>query len=481
MKLIVTAFFTILTLQIYPNLDSAIVNRLDAFNAVAGNPIQYRVLGQTADDDGAVIYLEARSKATSEVYPGIVDWGVALRQPDTWIIYLPGDPDYGTAYDRLSNDVLSRASSLPYQIHADPTLAGALDGYQFPWEEGEWATVTRSYDQHGTGRIDFDLSRRRVTAAKDGVIVYANDSHSANTYASAAWWYWNTVIIQHGAHEYSLYGHVAPGSIPGWIKNACSADLSAPNCAVPVKAGQMIALEGSTGYSSNPHLHLEFGQDFGVVAYMDSADEDHDGVRDEPVYTGYIYAEQNVGISGYTPADVGGWAFGTLQQATHDASLPTGVNLLVNGDFGAGTDGWTPSGQINWMVQNGALRITRLRTAAPPDWASFYQNVDHGVYAHTPFEATLQLGNTSGIAKTVTVSVYNRSGRQYGLIGCAFQVPADTPLQQYTIRGVAVNTWASLRFEVSVNPADGSPAVLVDDLSLQVRPDVSENECITPT
>ncbi|MCC6803759.1 MAG: M23 family metallopeptidase, partial [Anaerolineae bacterium] len=352
--------------------------------------------------------------------------------------------------------------------------------YQFPWADGAWGTVTRSYDRHGVGRIDFDLSAREVAAAKDGVILYANDSHSVNAYASDAWWYWNTIVIRHGDHEYSLYGHLAPDSIPQWIKDGCSDDLSAANCAVPVQAGQIIALEGSTGFSSNPHLHAEFGQAFAVVAYMDSADEDGDGVRAEPIYTGYVYAEHNIGFSGYTPDEAAAWSFGTLQQATHSDPLPVGINLIRNGDFSAGTDGWTPSGQINWSVQDGMMRFTRLRTTDPPDWAAFYQTLEQGVDAHTAFEATLKLGNASGILKTVTVSVFNRSGRQYGLIECAFGIPPNTSLEQYTLRGSAVNTWASLRFEISVNPPDGSPAALVDDISLRVLPEIVQDECIIP-
>ncbi len=74
----------------------------------------------------------------------------------------------------------------PTRSHADPTLAGDLDGYQLPYVDGAWATVTRSYRQHGTGRIDFDLGgTAEVTAAKDGVIVYADDT-TAPTLTPAA-------------------------------------------------------------------------------------------------------------------------------------------------------------------------------------------------------------------------------------------------------------------------------------------------------
>ena len=113
----------------------------------------------------------------------------------------------------------------------------------------------------------------------------------------------------------------------------------------------------------------------------------------------------------------------------------------------------------------------------------FYQNIDSGIDANTPFESTLRLGNTSGAAKKVAVSVFNRSGKQYGSFECAFSIPPNTPLTLYTIRAMTVNTWANLRFAISVNPPDGSPAALVDDISLTYRPDVhlSETQCITPS
>ena len=272
MKLIVTVFLTFLMLQLFADLDTALKNHLDSFNVAPGSPLTYAVLGRTvsASADAAIIYLQPSSRATGDPYPGVVDWAVALKDGD-WSVYFPGDPGYTAAYNRLPSSLLDQADSSAYTIHADPALAGDLDGYQLPYADGAWATVTRSYRQHGTGRIDFDLGgTAEVAAAKDGVIIYADDQHRANAYASGAWWYWNTVIIQHGDHEFSLYGHLAPDSIPQWIKDACAADVSSANCAVPIHAGDVIAREGSTGYSSSPHLHAEFGQGYAVVAYPDT-------------------------------------------------------------------------------------------------------------------------------------------------------------------------------------------------------------------
>jgi murein DD-endopeptidase MepM/ murein hydrolase activator NlpD len=52
------------------------------------------------------------------------------------------------------------------------------------------------------------------------------------------------VIINHGGGEYSLYAHLQPGSVrvkPGET----------------VKAGQPIAKLGSSGNSTEPHLHFQ--------------------------------------------------------------------------------------------------------------------------------------------------------------------------------------------------------------------------------
>ena len=445
-------------------LNQAITQALERSN----HPFVYRELGRTFNESGGVVYLALEDRETGERIPDIVDWLVVVRRDNTWRAFLPGDFGYTAALDELSPIAVDDS---PFRVEYDPTLTppAALLDYQLPWEDGRWATVTRSFADHGTGRIDLDISGRAVAAAKDGTIVYANDTNSANTYSTGAWWRWNVVIIQHDEHEYSLYGHLAPGSLASWIREGCTEDYSQPNCDVPVQAGEIIAEEGSTGYSSSPHLHVEFGQAFGVVGYGSASGA--------VTYTGYIYGEHNVGFSGYTPQETTAWSYGRLLQAMHNPA-PMDTNLVRNGNFDDRTSEWTPSGQVSWSVQDGIMRFLRLNTAEPPAWAAFYQDFGYGAPANSVFEASFQLGNTSPHPKTVSVTLMNAAGRDYGAMTCDFSLDANTPLQPYVMRGTVPDTWANVRLEFSVNPPDSAPAVLVDDVSVQFSDDaISETEC----
>lgn len=465
MKTIVTAlllFYTLSLTQPSPNLDIALAQRLAAIPE--RSPSFFRQVGRTANDDGAIIYVETIDAVTGQPYPGLIDWIIGINQNGTWQIFLPGDSGYDDAYDQLPRDIRRSADSTPYKPSANLAFAPTTP-YALPFADGGYGTVIRSYDRHGDGEIDFDLTGRDITAAKDGVIIYANDSAGVNAYATGAWWYWNVIIIEHAPREYSLYGHLAPQSIPTWIKDQCTEDYSSANCAVPVRVGDVIGLEGTTGYSSAPHLHVEFGQAYAIAAYMDVLDQDRDGIRIEPLYGGYVYMEQNVPISGYTTAEVGAWQYGRIVQAARHQIPVSDENLIRNGDFSAETASWTPTGWINWMVSDGVMRATRLRSAEPPDWGGLYQALAGGVWANSTFEVTLRLGNDSGINKTVSIGLTN------GIDGVWHDVAvtAFTPLQTYTLALTVPDSWAIPRLMIVVNPADNTPAALIDDIELQRR------------
>lgn len=468
------------------DFEVAVAQAIADYRAIPDLPFYYREVGTTADPaaGGGVVYAQIDDSLTGENIPGIVEILMVVRRDGAWQVVFPGDPGYVAARSELPESVLRSIDVTPYKIKADPAIARTLliTDYQIPYEHGTWGTVTRSFNIHGTGQIDFDINGGAVTAAKDGTIIYVNDRYHLNAWDAGAWWYWNIVILQHGEHEYSLYGHLEPDSVPAWIKQQCTDDFSQPNCAVPVRAGDVIALEGNTGYSSNPHLHVEFGQQYNLVAYPDTQDINGDGSRTDRVYSGYIYAEHNIAFEGYTPDDIAEWAYGTLQQANHTAEPPPDQSIIRNGDFSAGTTDWTPSGQLSWTVENGVAYFLRLNTAEAPDWAAFRQDTNFGAPANLPLEASVDLGNTSGVAKTITLTVYNPAGSQYGAFRCEFVLPPGAPLQRYAMRGKTNSTWSNIRLQVNVNPPDGAYAATADNIVLAHRPDLTlaDTECITP-
>ena len=463
---IVTAlilFYTLSLTQPLPNLDDVLAQRLAA--VPSGSPSYFREVGRSADDISAIIYAEVVDRATDLPYPGVIDWIIGINQNGTWRVFLPGDAGYTDAQNDLTPNVLLAADSSPYKPFADPTYYPDTP-YHLPFEDGAYGTVVRSYNRHGAGAIDLDLNGGAITAAKDGVIIYAGDIYDLNAYSTGAWWYWNVIIILHAPFEYSLYGHIEAGSIPDWIKAGCTDDLSAPNCYVPVRAGDVIAVEGNSGYSRAPHLHVEFGQAYAIAAYMDTADYDRDGIRIEPIYSAFVYREQNVAISGYSAGEVADWRRGKLVQAVHDPLPANNRTVIGNGDFTGGTASWTPSGWINWQVSSGVMRATRLISSEQPDWGGFFQPLSGGVWANTTFDINVRLGNDSGINKTVRIGLVNGADGVWEQI----EIPAFAPLQPHNFALTVPDSWAEPRLMITVNPADSSPAALIDDISVIQRP-----------
>ncbi|MEO0562607.1 MAG: hypothetical protein AAF125_10855, partial [Chloroflexota bacterium] len=109
-----------------------------------------------------------------------------------------------------------------------------------------------------------------------------------------------------------------------------------------------------------------------------------------------------------------------------------------------------------------------------------YQFVNYSLYAGDTFEITLDLGSASS-PKTATVELLSAAGAGQGQFGCTFNVPGGAPLARYVVRGTVNNTWANGLLRVSVNPADGSPALLVDNISLRrIDSAVTETACVFP-
>ena len=77
-----------------------------------------------------------------------------------------------------------------------------------------------------------------VTAAADGVVVLVGAPTTVGRFMG----FGNFVVVAHGGQVDTLYGHLHQALVkPGQV----------------VHAGQPLGLEGSTGYSTGPHLHFE--------------------------------------------------------------------------------------------------------------------------------------------------------------------------------------------------------------------------------
>jgi len=105
-------------------------------------------------------------------------------------------------------------------------------------------TLSASYAQSGSmwqsthSGQDFAVSSgTQVFAAHGGTVVKAGGNGAGDGAA-----YGNAIVIKHGNKTYSQYAHLSRINVKvGQI----------------VKTGQRIALSGSTGNSSGPHLHFE--------------------------------------------------------------------------------------------------------------------------------------------------------------------------------------------------------------------------------
>jgi murein DD-endopeptidase MepM/ murein hydrolase activator NlpD len=87
-------------------------------------------------------------------------------------------------------------------------------------------------------------SQAPPTAAAPGVVVAVG--HGAVGYG-------NYVVIAHGAGLMTLYGHLLETDV---------------NVGAAVARGQRIGLEGSTGWSTGPHVHFELRANDAVVDPM---------------------------------------------------------------------------------------------------------------------------------------------------------------------------------------------------------------------
>jgi len=83
-----------------------------------------------------------------------------------------------------------------------------------------------------------------VLAADDGLVSFVRDDSYVGGPSIDYWHDSNFIVIQHANGEYSRYDHLGHKSARVRVGQ-------------PVKAGQIIARVGTTGFTYTPHLHFQ--------------------------------------------------------------------------------------------------------------------------------------------------------------------------------------------------------------------------------
>jgi murein DD-endopeptidase MepM/ murein hydrolase activator NlpD len=125
----------------------------------------------------------------------------------------------------------------------------AINRYSLPVPKSALKKIDRASSPAHVGRmkhaVDFVAEEKTpVLAAADGVVTFARDDSYTGGPSIEYWHDSNFVVIAHANNEFSRYDHLAHKSCtvrPGQR----------------VKAGQVIAAVGVTGYTYIPHLHFQ--------------------------------------------------------------------------------------------------------------------------------------------------------------------------------------------------------------------------------
>jgi len=164
---------------------------------------------------------------------------------------LPTIKEVNRLKEKLENDGFKGFSenwnNLAYAINQLVLKAGIASSAKLRWPMvgrisapfGEKRTNSKGQVYYHTGIdiADNPLNKTPILAASDGQVIYAGNANDG---------YGNKIIIDHGGGIKTLYAHCS-------VLQVKAGDQ--------VKQGQQIAIVGSTGHSTGPHLHFEVIKD----------------------------------------------------------------------------------------------------------------------------------------------------------------------------------------------------------------------------
>lgn len=149
----------------------------------------------------------------------------------------------------------------PYRRHVRKLQKGKITEdtsfvYQLPYEEGKSYRMIQGYfsafSHKNRAAIDFKMKRgTNICAARDGVVIRVKEDGDRGGWNRKYRPFGNNIVIQHEDGSRAGYWHLQK-------------DGALVNVGDTVKAGQVIALSGKTGYSALPHLHFMVWSSGGV-------------------------------------------------------------------------------------------------------------------------------------------------------------------------------------------------------------------------
>lgn len=120
--------------------------------------------------------------------------------------------------------------------------------YELPYPKGVTHTLVQGYFTHFTHKrraaLDFKMPvASAVCAARDGIVMKTKSDGNRGGIQSADRRHANYIVIRHADSSYAGYWHLQRNGV-------------LVNTGDTVKAGQLIARSGNTGYTYFPHLHF---------------------------------------------------------------------------------------------------------------------------------------------------------------------------------------------------------------------------------